>query len=148
MSTIRSLSDLLAIVLPAAADLRVDTLEFDATPPALTFTVTSIQSQACCPSCCQIASRVHSRYARTLADLPLGHLPVAIQLQVRKFFCDTVACPRRIFTERGGLMAPWARHTARLATQQRHLGLAVGGAAGARLGHHLRQPTSRNMRLH
>lgn len=149
MSTIRSLSDLLAIVLPAAAHLRVEALEFDSTPPALTFTVTSIQPQARCPSCCQIASRVHSRYARTLADLPFGHLPVAIQVQVRKFFCDTVACPRRVFTERlAALMAPWARRTTRLATQQRHLGLAVGGTAGARLSHHLRQPTTRNTLLH
>ena len=42
MNTSISLSELLAILLPASADLHVDTLEFDATTPALTLTVRSI----------------------------------------------------------------------------------------------------------
>ena len=63
-----------------------------------------------------MATRVHSRYQRTLADLPWAHLSVRIQLQVRKLFCHTVDCARRIFTERlPDLVAPWARRTSRLA---------------------------------
>jgi transposase len=145
MNTSISLSTLLAILLPAAADLHVDTLEFDAAAPALSLTVTSIQSDPRCPQCSQAATRVHSRYGRTLADLPWADLPVRLQLQVRKFFCDTRDCSRRIFTERlPSVVAPWARRTMRLATRQRHTGLAVGGAAGARLNTHLAQPASRN----
>ena len=145
MNTSISLSTLLAILLPAAADLRVDTLAFDEVAPALSLTVTSIQSEPRCPQCCQVATRAHSRYGRTLADLPWADLPVRIQLQVRKFFCDTSDCSRRIFTERlPRVVTPWARRTTRLVTRQRHTGLAVGGAAGARLNTHLAQPASRN----
>ena len=145
MNTSISLSTLLAILLPAVADLHVDTLEFDAAAPALSLTVTSIQSDPRCPQCSQAATRVHSRYGRTLADLPWADLPVRLQLQVRKFFCDTRDCSRRIFTERlPSVVAPWARRTMRLAARQRHTGLAVGGAAGARLNTHLAQPASRN----
>lgn len=131
MITSLSLSDLLTALLPASADLHVDTLEFDASAPALSLTVTSIQLQSSCPGCEQAATRVHSRYVRTLADLPWADLPVRIQLQVRKFFCATATCPRRIFTERlPTLVAPWARRTTRLAERQRHVALAVGGAVG------------------
>ncbi|HSH79847.1 MAG TPA: ISL3 family transposase [Herpetosiphonaceae bacterium] len=145
MSTSISLSTLLAILLPTSAHLHVDALEFDATAPTLNLTVTSIQSALRCPHCHQAATRVHSRYVRTLADLPWAHLPVRLQLQVRTLFCGTPTCPRRIFTERlPSLVAPWARRTTRLADRQRHTGLAVGGAAGARLNSHLAQPASRN----
>jgi transposase len=143
-----SLSELLTVLLPAAAELHVETLEFDAAAPALSLTVTSIQADPRCPQCCQAATRVHSRYGRTLADLPWADLPMRLQLQVRKFFCATRDCPRRIFTERlPSVVAPWARRTTRLAARQRHTGLAVGGAAGARLNTHLAQPASRNTML-
>lgn len=149
MTTAISLSELLTILLPAAADLHVDMLEFDATAPALILTATSAQPQASCPGCGQAASRVHSRYFRTLADLPWADLPVCIQLHVRKLFCDSSDCPRRIFTERlPSVVAPWARRTTRLAEQQRQIGLSVGGSAGARLGAQLNQPASRNTVLH
>jgi transposase len=72
--------------------------------------------------------RVHSRYARTLADLPWGAYAVHGQLRVRKFFCDNPACPRHIFTERlPTVAAPWARRTRRLA----QLLLAFGMARSA-----------------
>jgi transposase len=101
------------------------------------------------PVCHQLATRVHSRYSRTLADLPWAQIPVRLHLQVRKLFCDTRDCPRRIFTERlPSVVAPWARRTTRLAEQQRHIGLTTGGAAGARLGTQLNQPASRNTFLH
>ena len=53
------------------------------------------------------------------------------------------ACARRIFTERvPDLVAAYGRHTHRLATALRAIGLALGGNAGARLAARLRLPTS------
>ena len=53
---------------------------------------------------------------------------------VRKLFCDNRKCHRRIFTERlPQLVAPWARRTKRMTQQIEEAGLALGGAAGARL---------------
>jgi transposase len=55
-------------------------------------------------------------------------------IQVCKFFCDNPACTRRIFTERIPEVAtPWARKTMRLMQKIQAIGLALGGAAGARL---------------
>ena len=100
----------------------------------VTFHVTSTQARVPCPLCHVQTSRVHSRYTRTLADLPWGAYAVRIQLRVRKFFCDNPACPRQIFTERlPTVAAPWARRTLRLAQCLLACGIALGGQAGARL---------------
>ena len=38
----------------------------------MTITVCSTQAVACCPRCQSLTGRVHSRYERTLKDLPLA----------------------------------------------------------------------------
>lgn len=73
-------------------------------------------------------------YERTLRDLPCVDFNLTLVLQVCKFFCDNSVCIRRIFTERiPDVAAPWARKTARLIQRLEAIGLALGGAAGARL---------------
>ena len=149
MNTSISLSDLLTVLLPASSALRIDAFELDTSTSRITLTLTSTQMSGACPGCHQLATRVHSHYSRTLADLPWAQIPVRLHLQVRKLFCDARDCSRRIFTERlPSVAAPWARRTTRLAEQQRHIGLTAGGSAGARLGAHLTQPASRNTFLH
>jgi len=69
-----------------------------------------------------------------LADLPWATCRVRLHVQVRKFFCGTPDCPRRIFTERlPAVAAPWARRTTRLARLLSALGLALGGATRSKL---------------
>jgi len=96
--------------------------------------VTATPARVPCPLCDVRTTRVHSRYTRTIADVPWGAYAVRLQVRVRKFFCDNPACPRQIFTERlPTVVAPWARRTLRLAQHLSALGLALGGQAGARL---------------
>jgi transposase len=79
-------------------------------------------------------TRVHSRYTRTVADVPWGAYAVRLHLCVRKFFCDNPTCTRQIFTERlPAVVAPWARRMLRPAQHLSALGIALGGQAGARL---------------
>jgi transposase len=87
-----------------------------------------------CPLCGQRSARVHSRYRRTLADLPWLGLAMRLEVQVRKFFCDNPNCGRRIFTERlPGVVAAYGRRTLRLESWLTRIGFALGGEAGARL---------------
>jgi transposase len=53
-----------------------------------------------CPECLQESRRIHSRYRRSLSDLPWEGIPVRIELRVRRFFCDSEDCGQQIFTER------------------------------------------------
>jgi transposase len=95
-------------------------------------------ASSACPLCGGASARVHSRYVRTLADLPWHGIAVSVQLTVRRFVCATATCPRRIFGERlPGIVAPYARRTARLSEAFELIGFALGGEAGARVLHRL-----------
>jgi transposase len=84
--------------------------------------------------CRKRSGRVHSRYTRTLADLPWQGIPVTVHLRIRSFFCDQKDCERVIFTERlPGVVAHYARRTERLDELFTHVSFALGGEAGARL---------------
>jgi transposase len=98
---------------------------------------------AVCPVCGSNASRVHSRYARRLADLPGFGRAVRLEVTVRRFACPAVKCPRRIFAERlPGFAAPHARTTDRLRQAHESIGFALGGEAGSRLATRLSMATS------
>ena len=86
-----------------------------------------------CPGCGRSSERVHSRYRRRFADLPIAGQPVRLVVTARRFYCDAVLCERRIFTERfdQGVLEPWARRTVRLDHIVYHLALALGGRPAA-----------------
>src|SRR5881296_1389126 len=69
--------------LPAATVLRLDSLDFYQAQAEITLTLTSWQTATHCPLCRLPARRVHSRYRRTLADLPWGSYTVRLWLRVR-----------------------------------------------------------------
>ena len=96
--------------------------------------MTTKRPTVCCPDCEQPSSRVHSWYRRTVADLPWQGLPVRLVLRTRRWVCPNATCARRIFTERlPGVVAPYARRTARLAVVVEAIALALGGEGGARI---------------
>ena len=100
------------------------------------------------PGCGTVSARVHSRYARTLADAAAGGRPVAIALTVRRFFCTALGCPRKTFAEQvDGLTTPYARKTPLLATMLERIAVALAGRAGSRLAAGLGLPASRQVML-
>jgi len=121
-------------VLPDPNVVQLHEIVVGSDMPSITLVMSAIAPTAVCPTCLNAARRIHSHYRRSLADLAWADVPVHITLGVRRFFCDTTACVRRIFTERlPTIVRPWARRTTRLARVQQQIGLIAGGAAGARL---------------
>src|SRR6266498_2736244 len=119
------------LLLPWLPGLRLDAIS--ATDTTLALVLTAIRTEAICPLCAQSSGHIHSRYTRTVADLPWAGRAVQLQLHVRKFFCRNPVCPRLVFTERQpALVAPSARRTLRLWAEQRQLALDQGGLPGAR----------------
>ena len=103
--------------------------------------VMATSRSARCPLCNQPATRLHSRYRRLVKDLPCTGQQVQLILHVRKFFCDTVECVRKVFAERlPQLVAPWAHMTTRLNQALQTIGLArlrqARCATGRASGHH------------
>jgi transposase len=102
-----------------------------------------------CPSCGCASARVHSRYQRSLADLPAHGRTVEIKLTVRRFRCVGSICPQKIFAERLGesIAVPFARRTARMESVVHRLGLALGGRPGHSLAERLAIPVSKDTLL-
>ena len=112
-------------------------------------TVRPLAKASTCPGCGTPSERVHSRYRRRLADLPIAGRPVRLVVLARRFYCHVVLCGRRIFAERfdADVLAPWARRTARLEHIVHHLGLALGGRPAASFARRLMVPVSNDTLL-
>jgi transposase len=62
--------------------------------------VASEASRSRSPLCGLYSSRVHSRYLRTVSDLPWHGISVELKVHARRFFCVEASCGRKFFCER------------------------------------------------
>lgn len=82
-----------------------------------------------------MSTRIHSRYCRTIHDLPRSGRAVHLVLHVRRFRCRKNTCARKIFAEQfPTLTRPHAQRSLQLQEALSQIGLALGGQAGTRLG--------------
>lgn len=132
-------------LLPAFPDIHVANCDIDAERITITLALTA--RTALCPGCGQGSTRVHSSYTRHLADLPWAGIAVVVSLRVRKFFCLTRTCTRKIFVARYEAAPAYARRTTRRATTLRQCAFALGGRPAARLTRSLGMPSSRSTLL-
>ena len=101
-----------------------------------------------CRRCGRVSTRVHSRYRRQLADLPVAGRPVAVWLTVRRFFCDHVDCSAGTFAEQmPGLTERHARRSPGLQAALVAIALALTGRPGSRLAARLGMAVSRSTLL-
>jgi transposase len=108
--------------------------QVEITAAQLTVEVISTQPFARCPKCGNLSDHVHCQYQRTVHDVPCGGRSVVLRLCVRKFFCWTATCPRKVFVERlPDLVQPWARVSNRLLEELKAIGLAASAEVSERL---------------
>lgn len=125
----------------------VESAAYDGTTTVIT--VRRASRSGDCPQCGTCSERMHSRYLRRVADLPLAGRPVRLLVLARRFRCRVDLCARRIFTERfeDGVLTPWGRRTGRLEHVIHHLGLALGGRPAASFARRLMLPVSNDTLL-
>ena len=132
---------MLPTCLPIPPSLHVEALLLGT--DGLTLVTAAEDETARCPLCGEPADRVHSRYVRTLADLPWADVAVRIRVHARRFFCDNDTCPRRIFAERlAGIAQAFAHRTDRQRAALECIAFVAGGEGGARLAAVLGYPVS------
>nr|WP_279493573.1 ISL3 family transposase [Actinocrispum wychmicini] len=101
-----------------------------------------------CSFCGVESGRVHSRYGRRVADVPVAGVPVVLWLRMRRFFCDNETCSARTFAEQvDGVTSAHARRSPRLRGMLESISLAVAACAGARLAGRLGLVTGRDTLL-
>ena len=134
-------------LLPATGLLNLDCV----IPAAdvITLVASTNRPQVNCPSCGHPSERVHSRYTRTVADLPWQGVAVRLKLKTRRFFCDHHECERHVFTEPlPQVVDRYARRTKRSAEALCRIAYFLGGEAGARLARNLGMTISADTLLH
>ncbi len=94
-------------------------------------------TSARCPLCRVRSGRIHSRYSRTVADLPWCRVSVTLKVCARRFFCENKGCERAVFCERLPEVAAYGRKTDRLEEALLSIAFELGGEAGSRLAHEL-----------
>lgn len=102
-----------------------------------------------CPDCGTPSTSCHSRYVRTLSDLPISGAVVKLRLNVRRFRCNQHICRRKTFSE---TLAPslgrrHGRRVARCDGLLHAVGLALGGRPGSRMMARLAAPWSKDTLL-
>ncbi len=135
------MSVLAPVLLPPLPGLRLDGVQAD--DEVITLLLTTIAATASCPCCAQSSARVHSRYQRTIRDLPCAGRAVHLRVQVRRFRCDNAACPQRIFAERLDPAIPaGGRRTDRLTAHLQRLAFVLASESAAPLLTACGMPTS------
>ena len=111
--------------------------------------IRAMSANISCPSCGAVSDRVHSRYPRRLADLPIAGRRAVPMLHAIRFRCEAVLCERRIFAERfnDNILKPWARRTARTRSDCPLFGACPWRSAGASFARRLSIPVSNDALL-
>lgn len=121
-----------ATIVPDPGNLRLICMYADRDQVIVSGCTTAPEAR--CPLCRRPSSRTHSRYMRTVSDLPWQGMPVKLRIRIRRFFCDNPSCDRAIFTEHlPTVVSPYARRTNRLNSWLTQVAFALGGEPGARL---------------
>ena len=76
-----------------------------------------------CPFCNHSSNAIHSKYIRTISDLPIQNKEVKLLLVTRKFFCSNPECNHKTFSERFSFVNPKAVKTNRLIDYINGIGL-------------------------
>lgn len=131
---------------PPSAELQLE--EITNVGQILSLTVRSSRETAACPDCAYMAGKVHSRYVRTVADVPLMDYAVRLHVLVRRFFCSNPACHRKTFAESfADFVAAYARRTTRQSDRLCAIAKELGGRPGARESRNARVAVSRQTLL-
>ncbi len=80
-------------------------------------------SQSKCPYCESLSNSIHSKYIRTVSDLPIQNNKVKLLIVVRKFFCSNPDCEYKTFGEKLNFIEPKSVKTNRLIEYINHIGL-------------------------
>lgn len=128
-------------ILPSNLQLKAHTIYPE--PGLLCINTSACQKYSACPICRKRSNRIHSRYLRTLLDLPIsGHL-ARVKLKARKYFCDNAVCPRKVFTERFDYeIRPYYRRMVRSNDLLVRMALELGGNTGAAISRYVGIPVS------
>lgn len=110
----------------------VENMEYD--DRRIVIILKSKLSSSNCPCCGQESNRKHSKYLRSLIDLPMIDKYTRLKLVARRFYCGNNDCTRKIFSEQfEGFVTRYKRVTERLVNYLVKLGLSQSASQSCRV---------------
>jgi len=76
-----------------------------------------------CPNCGGTSGKIHSKYKREMADLPIMHYKVMLVIEVKKYICSNPECGQKRFSEQLPFAGERSKRTKRLDEYIREIGL-------------------------
>ena len=86
-----------------------------------------------CPYCGVISGKIHRKYNREIADLPIAQYKVNLVVVVKKYTCANPECRHKRFSERLPFAAERSKRTNRLDEYIREIGLKNSSVEAAKL---------------
>lgn len=83
----------------------------------LSINLERINKSAICPCCGKKSTNIHSRYGRTIKDLPIQEYKVVLNIETKIFFCKNKKCNTNTFSEKFDFIENHARMTTRIKTR-------------------------------
>jgi transposase len=128
-------------ILPHSVKLKANSCIYQMGSLMISARTSQVSSK--CPLCNKRSGRIHSKYFRALADLPISGSIVKIKFVSRKYFCDNKICSRKIFTERfSEEIVPYSRRMTRSIELTSKMALELGGNKGAGISKFIAVPVS------
>lgn len=95
--------------------------------------IQSTHHAAKCPYCGRRSNQVHSRYARTVSDIPVHGLSVILKVEVSRYRCLNPKCSHRTFVEQyPGVTERYQRRTPEQRRQLQGILVLVASTVGTR----------------
>jgi len=95
-------------------DKSLNYLSHDIIDDIIVIHAESTKESAECPYCGELSQRVHSKYLRTINDLPIQDKKCKIILHNKKYMCVNPKCDRKTFAESFQFFEPKATKSNRL----------------------------------
>lgn len=97
-------------------------------------TIESVKKTCGCPNCGKISKLIHSKYKRSLSDLPISEYKVRLNLIAHKFYCNNIDCDKKVFTERfNSFVNCYSRITNRLKSIIEKLSFVISSETAAKI---------------
>ena len=95
-------------------DKKLKVINYEYKDDILSINLERTNRTAICPCCGKKSSYRHSKYIRTVKDLPIQEYKVNLNIETKIFFCKNKNCKVNTFSEKFDFIESHARMTKRL----------------------------------
>ena len=95
-------------------DKKLKITSYEYIEDILSINLERTNKSAICPHCCKKSTNIHSKYTRTIKDLPIQEYKVILNIETKIFFCKNKKCNTNTFAETFDFIENHSRMTTRL----------------------------------